>query len=282
MIHNIVTPSNLERVKAEGRLTLTRHGPVTEATELYAAGGLQIRQQHKYRRDHLELSLINTAGGLTGGDQLAWRIDAMPHSQTTLSTPAAEKLYRARSGEAFVNLDITLKQGAKLAWAPQETIVFDGSKFKRNSIFQLVSSSKLLLCETVILGRQASGETLSHFNFEDRWKIYQEGQIIHREDMILNQRLPELLTGNAGIAGMKSITTLVYIGDDALDLAASTRQALQAFDPSVICGCSGLQIGPAKKLICRFLASDHYHVKPKLSAILASLNNQHMPKSWAI
>jgi urease accessory protein len=226
--------------------------------------------------------LINTAGGLTGGDQLAWSIDAMPHSQTTLSTPAAEKLYRARSGEASVNLDITLQERAKLAWVPQETIVFDGSNFKRNSIFQLARSSKLLLCETVILGRQASGETLDCFNFEDHWKIYLEDKIIHREDLILNQYLPELLTGGAGIAGMKSITTLVYIGDDALDLTAPIRVVLQAFGPSVICGCSGLQIGSAKKLVCRFLASDHYHVKPKLSAILARLNNQHVPKSWAI
>ena len=43
----------------------------------------------------------------------------------TVTTAAAEKIYRAREDEAAIRVGIDLKAGARLAWLPQPTILFD-------------------------------------------------------------------------------------------------------------------------------------------------------------
>ena len=278
----VATNNALERLSARGEITLANVGPFTEASDIYTVGGLQVRQQHRFQRDHLELSLINTAGGLTGGDTLAWSVSAGPNACVTLSAPAAEKIYRAHTGFASVDLNIKVEAGASLAWLPQETIAFEGSVFNRNSIFQTVKSARLLVSETVVLGRQASGETLKAFDFQDRWKVYCGNRLIHREDLVMNDKIHGLLNGAAGLNAETAITTILYVAEDALEQAEPIRKTMQAIHPSVTLGCSGIQVGETKKLICRFLAPDHYDVKPKLAEILRRLNNQHMPKSWAI
>jgi len=273
---------NLQRVNACGRLSITSADEITEASHIHTRGGLQARKQHKERRSHLELSLINTSGGLTGGDTLSWQIKADIDSQCTLSSPAAEKLYRSINGIAKMDINIDLRDRASLAWLPQETILFDQSRFERNSIFHIVNSSKLLIAETLVLGRQASGEILETFECTDRWKVYSEGRLIHREDVKLSEKEVLLLEGTAGLSRMKTITTLIYFGTDALNRLPSVQSNLRMLDENVIAACSAMTIGATCKLVCRLIAPEFYNVKPCLGDLIRRLNDQHLPKSWAL
>ena len=85
----------LERLTASGRIQVTDQGGRSQLSKLRTSGGYQVRQQHRARQRNLHLSLINTAGGLTGGDQLNLSIDIQPNARCLLSTSAAEKAYRS-------------------------------------------------------------------------------------------------------------------------------------------------------------------------------------------
>lgn len=279
---DIPTRKNLQRLSALGRLSIEAESEFSELLRVHTKGGLQVRQQRKDPRRHLELSLINTSGGLTGGDALGWSIRANKGSWCTLSTPAAEKIYRSVAGVAKVDIDIDVGPDACLAWLPQETILFDEANFERNALFQIVSSSKLLITETLVLGRQASGETIKLLQCSDRWKVYSDGHLIHREDLNLNHIEPLLLNGASGLSGMKTITTLIYFGPDAVEHLPTVRHDLKSLGPNIIAACSAATIGKSSKLICRLIAPELYNIKACLSALVQRLNNKHLPKSWVL
>lgn len=75
----------------------------TRIAELYQEGAAKIRLP-AVPDDPLEAILINTAGGLTGGDRIAWSIDVGAGASAMVTTQACEKVYRAGSGRAEVDV----------------------------------------------------------------------------------------------------------------------------------------------------------------------------------
>ena len=138
------------------------------------------------------------------------------------------------------------------------------------------------MCETVVLGRKAHGETLTTFNFSDKWRIYYNDQLIHREDTMLDSGKLGALTQKSALAGKISMTTLIYIGCDAEDQLHQIRTFCQPDSDQVSAGCSAWKACGTTKLIARFLTTDFYHVKPRLTSIIDCLNDGQVPKSWAI
>ncbi len=77
--------------------------------------------------------LVNTAGGVTGGDAFETDICGEDQTRLTVTTQAAERAYRAQPGEiAHVNNRLELRGSARLNWLPQETILFDTFAFERS------------------------------------------------------------------------------------------------------------------------------------------------------
>ena len=272
----------LERLTASGTLQVINRSGHSQISKLRTSGGYQVRQQHRARHRNLHLSLINTAGGLTGGDQLNLSIDIQPKAGCLLSTPAAEKAYRSSGKFAQVGAKVTIGTDAHCAWLPQETILYQKSDLSRSLVFHMYSQSSLLMCETVVLGRHAHGETLTTFNLHDRWRIYYNDQLVHREDNILDLARRQALTDTSALAGKISMTTLVYIGCDAEDQLHQIRSFCQPDNDHVSAGCSAWKTCGTTKLIARFLTTDFYHVKPRLTSIIGCLNDGQVPKSWAI
>ncbi len=76
--------------------------------------------------------LVNTAGGITGGDQFDLDISLQTGAQLTLTTQAAERAYRAQPGEVGqVTSRLSVQTGAALKWLPQELILFDRCALNR-------------------------------------------------------------------------------------------------------------------------------------------------------
>ena len=134
--------------------------------------------------------LINTGGGLAGGDRFTYEITAEDEGHLTLTSQAAERVYRTLGPAAEV--DVRLQAGAKarLMWLPQETILFDGAALTRSISAELSASATLLAVESVILGREAMGEELRHVRLRDRWRIRQEGRDTGCAAVHILQRLP--------------------------------------------------------------------------------------------
>ena len=70
--------------------------------------------------------LINTAGGITGGDKFEIKLD-LALSKIVTTTQTAERLYNSIGSTANINIHLTIDEGLTLHCLPQETIVFDNT-----------------------------------------------------------------------------------------------------------------------------------------------------------
>ncbi len=105
----------------------------------------------------LSAVFVNTAGGIAGGDRFDIDIAAGGGAHLTVTTAAAEKIYRSHGPDAQVNIALRAGADARLAWLPQETILFDQARVARRIDIDLSQNASLLLCEIVVFGRAAMG-----------------------------------------------------------------------------------------------------------------------------
>ena len=112
------------------------------------------------RRGRLEIAMINTGGGIAAGDRVGVDVTVGAGAAATLTAPAAERIYGA-GDEATAHYDVSLAlgSGASLFWLPQETILFNRARVRRRFEIDMADDATLLLAETVVFGRHASGET---------------------------------------------------------------------------------------------------------------------------
>jgi cytochrome P450 len=78
-------------------------------------------------------ALLNCAGGLAGGDQLEQSIKLEAGATATLSTAAAEKVYRSLGANVTARTQVSVAADAVLEWLPQEAILFDGARLDRHT-----------------------------------------------------------------------------------------------------------------------------------------------------
>jgi len=159
-IASTVQTPRLQRAAGAGRIQVRRAEGATRLARLYQDGCAKIRLPTDHAARSLEAVLINTSGGLTGGDRISWQVDAQAGASLTVSTQACEKVYRARDGEARVAVTLSAGEGARIDWLPQETILFEGSRLNRTLEVDLDEDATLTAVEAVLLGREAMLEPL--------------------------------------------------------------------------------------------------------------------------
>ncbi len=149
----------LQRARGTGRIEVAAETGRTRLRRLYQDGCAKILLPVDRAARSLEAVAINTSGGLTGGDQMAWRATARAGASLTLTTQACEKVYRARDGHAAVSVGLDVGPGARIDWLPQETILFDGADLSRTLEADLAAGATLLVVEAVRLCGGAPFET---------------------------------------------------------------------------------------------------------------------------
>src|SRR6201989_1138889 len=176
---------------------MTRRGVVHES------GSLRVRFPSP-EGEGLSAVFVNTAGGVAGGDRFDIEIAAHEGARLTLTTAAAEKVYRATGQPTELNISLTAAAGAHLAWLPQETLLFDRARIRRRIDSDLAEGASLLLCEIVVFGRAAMGETMQHGEFSDRWRVRRGGKLVFAETIRLDGNIGEKLArpavANGGVA----------------------------------------------------------------------------------
>src|SRR6195952_1833748 len=75
---------------------------VTRRRQLHESGSLRVRFPSPEARG-LSAVFVNTAGGIAGGDRFDIGIEASEGSRLTVTTAAAEKIYRAQGPAAELN-----------------------------------------------------------------------------------------------------------------------------------------------------------------------------------
>ncbi len=271
----------LQRSRGDGRLSAIRLKDQTRLKSLYQQGCAKLRIPAQHGAGALEAVMINTSGGLTGGDRLRWAFDAGPETAITITTQASEKVYKSVGGVAKVRSIIGAGEGASVAWLPQETILFDRSGLNRELLFDLADGASLLACEAVIFGRTGHAERLETGSFRDRWRIRCGGRLIHAEDVILGDEIGGRLASAAIAGGAGAMATVVSVGRQN-DMFIDQARASVAAGADDLTAISFVPLGDTGKLIARLLAEDGYSLRKVLVPLLQLLNGgAALPKLWA-
>src|SRR4051812_42410034 len=189
---------------------------VTRRRHLHESGSLRIRFPSPETQG-LSAVFVNTAGGIAGGDRFEIDISTGEGSRLTVTTAAAEKIYRTQGPAAQLKIALKAAADAHLAWLPQETILFDQARVSRKIDIDLVETASLLLCEIVVFGRSAMGERMLSGEFVDRWRMRRGGKLVFAETARLDGDIGAKLTSPAIANGGVAIgTALIVPGDEAL------------------------------------------------------------------
>lgn len=164
-----------------------------------------------------EAVILNTAGGIAGGDRLSIAVTAGHGAQLAVTTAAAEKVYRATDTASRIEVRLSVAAGAKLRWLPQETILFDEARLHRSIEVDVADGAALLLAESTVLGRAAMGESVRHGDLIDRWRIRHGGRLVFADTLRLQGEVEALLARPAAGRGATALATIVVVpGDEAL------------------------------------------------------------------
>ncbi|TIV69630.1 MAG: urease accessory protein UreD [Mesorhizobium sp.] len=271
------TPLAAQRVAGRGRLFCGKSSGRTRLQRLYQDGSAKIRMP-AVQGDPLEAVLINTAGGLTGGDRLGWEIEVGEGASASITTQACEKIYRAASDRAETTVSLDVAAGGRIAWLPQETIVFDRAAFARTLDVTLAGSAEALLLEATLFGRLAMGEQTVLGNFHDRWRVRQGGRLIHAEDFRIGPDIAAGLQRRAVAGGAQAIATLLFVSPHAEALLEPARAIIA--DQG---GASFWSVGQSGKLLARLTAGDGYQLRKRLVPLVELLNGRAgLPKLWSL
>ncbi len=269
-------PPRMQRTRGVGRLTVRHAEGRTRLAELFQEGSAKIRLP-RAEGDGLEAVLINTAGGVTGGDIVAWHVEAQAGASVTVTTQACEKVYRSAGGAARLGAELVVGPGARLDWLPQETILFDNAGLHRRLDADLAADATLLCVEAVVLGREAMGETVRAGDFRDRWRIRRDGRLIFADDIRLDGAIEALTARAATLAGARAFATILLTGPDC-EAQMRPLQAAFAVD-DVRAGASAFD----GKLVCRLCASDGLTLRRALIPALAALRGGAAPpRVWRL
>jgi len=226
-------------------------------------------------RNQFEIVMINTAGGMTGGDTLEWEIISGADTSIVVTTQAAEKIYRALDDTpAQIKVHLRVEGKARLCWLPQETILFDRSACTRRLEVDMAGDAELLLCETTVLGRQVMGEKLARAVFRDNWIVRRNNRIIHAEALHLGPDIEKEMMAAALLNGCGAMASILLVTPDCERFLNKARE---------IIGPGGGISSWKGKLLARLFDKDGYSLRKRLVALIHLLNGvKGTPEIWSI
>ena len=258
--------------RAVGRIKLsvdTASGR-TRRRRLHEDGSLRIRFPNA-AADPLEAIVINTAGGMTGGDRFAIEVAVGAGGALVVGTAAAEKIYRSTGPDTTIAVNLSVTDGGRLAWLPQETILFDQARLSRSFDVDLRASASLTMAEAVVFGRSAMGEAVVQGRLFDRWRVRRDGRLIFADGIRLEGAIEAKLAEPAVAAGGVAIATVLVT--PAGDAAVAAVREYEEFSGTVgISAWNGIAV-------VRLCADDAAGLRRDLVYVLAAIGAP-VPRLW--
>jgi len=221
----------------------------------------------------LEAVIINTAGGVAGGDRLTLEVSVQEGAHLMVTTAAAEKVYRSMDAAAVIDIRLDVGAGASLAWLPQETILFDEARLARAIDVELADNARLVLVEALVFGRSGMGEIVRTGRLCDRWRIRRHGRIVHAEALRLQGEIAVRLEEGAVANGGRALATVLILpGDETM------AAAVRALMPRLRCEAAASAWNG--KLAARLCAADGAALRDDLRVILSAVGGVSLPRLW--
>ena len=200
------------------------------------------RLDHLYQRDPLRVLfpasaegdpplgvLLTTSGGLVAGDRLDISIRAGAGAAAHVTAAAAEKIYRSTGPRTTIRQSFSIASGALLEFLPQETILFEGARLRRETTIDLEPGAAFLGGDIVVFGRRARGERFTSGFLREVWEVHREGRLVWGDALHLEDDIaaiiedPACFDGAAAISSWSPATSppeVVIITASAASLAA--------------------------------------------------------------
>ncbi len=260
----------LQRARGSGRLQFDEAG----LRVLFQQGCTKLRLPRALPGALQEAVVINSSGGVTGGDRLALEIGVGQGAALSVASQAAERIYRAAGGVGEIRNDLRLGAAARLDWLPQETILFDGAALARRLEVDMAATARLLAVETLVFGRSAMGERVERLELQDHWRIRRGGQLVWADSLRLQRPGRE---SRAGMAGMAALATLLFVAPGAEARLAETRAILHRLH--------GVEAGASAwngLLLVRLACEDAQELRKGLVALIKALRGLALPRVWML
>ena len=221
----------------------------------------------------VEAVMINTSGGITGGDRLTVRAEAGAGARLRLTTQAAERAYAAQPGShGRVTTRLHAAKRARLDWLPQEMILYNRSALRRSLRIEMAGDASVLLVEPVVFGRAAMGERVSDLSLRDRIEIWRDGALVYLDAVALDGDAEAQLARRAVAAGAGAMACVVL----AAPGAGAHLDAVRALLPQG----GGVSLIRDGLLAARLLARDAHALRATLIPVLSRLSDAPLPRSW--
>ena len=250
----------------------------TAVRRAFQSGAGRVRFPRHAGRDTVEAIVMNTAGGLTGGDRFEVRV-RLDGGRGIITTQACEKVYRSEPGAppAALTQRLDVGAGGVARWLPQPTIVFDGARLCRDTEIAVADEAAVLAVEALIFGRAAMGETLTHGAVTDRLRIRRAGRLIFADTLRLaGDDIAALIARPAGLGGARAIATVCVVGAEAEAMIGRIREVAGATPADVAASAwNGM-------LIARITADAGDRLVASIAQIVGHLGFGALPRPWAI
>jgi urease accessory protein len=273
--------NDLQRSEGFGRLVVSGSEKGTRIMDVFQRSPIRILFPRTGGGALEEAVFLNTAGGVAGGDTLESSVTALADASIAVTSQAAEKIYRALNEPASIATKLKACEGAKLAWLPQETIVFNRARVCRRTEIEVSPGSELLALEWLVLGRAAHGEKISSGNITDSWRVMKDGRLVWADSFRATDDVFPHLSRKALLSDCTAVATLVYFGPD-LD---ERLQIMRDLASSLECQCAATLVGGL--MVVRFAARASSDLRLALRSLLRQFGQElgpgpfRVPKMWS-
>jgi urease accessory protein len=272
---------DLQRADGCGRIVLNSSDKGTRIGEIFERSPIRILFPRTGSGAIKEAVLINTSGGIAGGDQLECSVTALPGASLAVTSQAAEKVYRALRETATIVTRLKVRESAKLAWLPQETIVFNRARLRRTTEIDVVAGAELLALEWIVLGRAAHGEVVDRGQITDIWRVKENGRLIWADSFRISDEIYAHLHRTALLSNCTAIATVIYFGHSL----EKRLEFLRDIIPSPGCTFGATLVNGL--IVVRFTASDSSALRLALRSLLQQFGPElgygpfQVPKMWS-
>jgi urease accessory protein len=264
---DVSAAAGVSALRTEGRahLKVERLAGQTVAVDIEEEGPLRLRFPRTAADGVLEAIIVNTGGGIAGGDRLRFEVEAQPGTKVALTSQAAEKIYRSSGRDAEIAVYLSAEKGASLTWAPQESILFDRARVARTIEADVAADAALTICESIVFGRTAMGEAVVSGLLKDRWRVRRDGRLVFADAVTLDGTIQKILDRPAVSRGAIAAGTIVRLAPDAEAKIDAVRAAL---------AIGGVEAGASAfdgMMVVRILAHDSIGLRAAVLATLSAL-----------
>lgn len=250
-----------------------RLGCNSQLEDLYQEGASKALFARK--RTGAEAILINTSGGITGGDSLKGDFETTDDACLCVTTQGFERVYKSRDkSSGVVKNTITVRDNSSFHWLPQETLFYDGGHLDRNLTVNASSDATTLIVEPMLFGRLAMGEDKLFGRLRDRISLSIDGELCFQDSTEFVGSITNILNRPTVMAGARA-TALVI-------LSSHRASAVLPKILPLLNDTSGASLINRRLLVSRLIAHEGMALRQMLIPIINEITQIGIPKTWRL